>query len=514
MTIPARISPVTAMVVLIAVSTLLRIVAGGSVGLGIGESYYYAAARHLSPSYFDQPPLAAFLAGLSLRLFGVASGLVLRAPFIALFAGSTWIMFLVGRRMFGPWQGFWAAVLLNLTPVFGLSVGVFFQPEGPLMFFWLATLYCVAPLMLAPASVRDPQRQWMVAGLMLGLAMLSKYSALFLAVGTGIYMLGRRDLRRSLPQPAPLIAAAVAALCLVPVVIWNGQHAWVSFLWQGSRGTAYRGFHIDWLVHNLSGQAIELTPWLLLALIIEPFRALGSNAPDRDARRLLACIALPPILAFTAVSSYADVGNHFHWGTPGYLTLLVGLGATVHGWFSRGRMARRLVIGAFATASLAYMVVVNVQAVTGGFTTGFGGLSRWLASGNDATIELIDYDALATKLRERGLLDRHDVFVFSDRWYVAGKVDYGLKGRLPMLVFNSDPREYAFFDSPDRWVGEEGILVSRRGDIAEIGAEFASYCSTLEAQDTVPIIRSGRTELSIYTYRCASLVRAYSLPYR
>ena len=112
-----RVSALAATTWLIAISGVLRIVAASSVGLGIGESYYFGAARHLSLSYFDQPPAAAFLAGVSMRLAGTANGLVLRLPFILLFAASTWLAFLVGRRLFGPWQGFWAAVLFNLAPV-------------------------------------------------------------------------------------------------------------------------------------------------------------------------------------------------------------------------------------------------------------------------------------------------------------------------------------------------------------------------------------------------------------
>ncbi len=104
------------------------------------------------------------------------------------------------------------------------------------------------------------------------------------------------------------------------------------------------------------------------------------------------------------------------------------------------------------------MFLVNVQAVAGRFTGGSGPVGRWLAAGNDATIELIDYTELADAFRNWGLLDRKDVFVFSDRWYVGGRWTTRSRGRLPFLLFNSvDPREYAFFDSPRRWVGREGI---------------------------------------------------------
>ena len=167
-----------------------------------------------------------------MRLAGTVNGLVLRMPFILLFAGSTWLAFMVGRRLFGPWQGFWAAVLFNLAPVFALSTGIFLQPEGPLMFFWLATIYCLAPLLLGPVR-RDANRQWIAAGAMLGLAMLSKYSALFIALGAGLFLLSDRDRRRWLMQPGPWLAIAAALICFIPVLAWNANHGWISLLWQG-----------------------------------------------------------------------------------------------------------------------------------------------------------------------------------------------------------------------------------------------------------------------------------------
>ncbi|MGH7584032.1 MAG: glycosyltransferase family 39 protein, partial [Gemmatimonadales bacterium] len=476
----------TATIALIVVSGLLRIIAARSVGLGLGEAYYFAAAKHLSLSYFDQPPAAAFLAWLSLRLAGTVSDFVLRAPFVLLFAGTTWLMYLTGRRLFGPWAGFLAALLLNVTPVFALSTGIFFQPEGPLMFFWLATLYFLAPVLLGDATGGAARRDWLAAGAMLGLALLSKYTAVFLGIGAVIWLLLRRDRREWLRRPEPYLAVAVALLCFAPVLVWNAQHHWISFRWQGDRGTVWHGIHLDWLWHNVSGQILEIFPWIWILLVVEPFRAWRGPVGDHAARRMLLCFALPPILAFTAVAAYANIGNHFHWGTPGYLTLLLGLGATFERAFRRARAVPALVIGTIVAASLAGMVLVNVQAVTGRFSSGFGAVSRWLSAGNDATIELIDYDALDSAFRERGLLDRPGLFVFSDRWYVGGKVDYALRGRLPFLLLNrSDPREYAFFDSPARWVGREGILVSRRGELSQVAADYAGYCSGLDSLGSV-----------------------------
>ena len=51
-------------------------------------------------------------------------------------------------------------------------------------------------------------------------------------------------------------------------------------------------------------------------------------------------------------------------------------------------------------------------------------LSRVLTGIEDPTYECVDMTGLERAFRERGLLDRTDVFVFSDWWFRAGKVDY------------------------------------------------------------------------------------------
>ncbi len=510
----ARFSAETATLCLILLSTALRVLFGAGIGLGVGESYYFSAARHPSLSYFDMPPATAGLAGLSLKLAGTVNGLVLRAPFILLFALTTWLLFLIGRRLFGAWPGFYAALLLNLAPVFFLSVGIFLQPEGPLMFFWLAGVFCLTHVLVGEQPTARPLLWWSLTGVALGGAMLSKYSAVLLVAGAGLYLLLRRDQRHWLKHPGPYLALAIAAMCFIPVLIWNAQHGWISLLWQGQRGVDYRGIHLDWMLRNLGGQAIELSPWLWIPLLAELFRSHGNAVADRSRRAFILCLALPPIVTFTAVAAYARIGNHFHWGTPGYLMLFVALGATSDRAMRSGRAWPRLALGLGAALSVAFMGAATLQTVTGRFTTGYGALSRWLASGNDATTELIDYTPLREALARRGIAKREGLFIFSDRWYVAGKVDYALRGEFPMLTLHrSDPRAYAFFESPERWVGKEGILVSTRENLEDIVRDYGGYCSSLEAVDRVGIVRNGREEATLYLYRCGTLDRAFPLPY-
>ena len=86
-----------AVLILIATTMVVRILFAWSLGLGIDESYTVATGRHPQLSYFDHPPLAWWLAWAGANFFATEAPLAVRAPFILLFAATTWLMFSLTR---------------------------------------------------------------------------------------------------------------------------------------------------------------------------------------------------------------------------------------------------------------------------------------------------------------------------------------------------------------------------------------------------------------------------------
>ena len=79
-----------------------------------------ATRATLALGYFDHPPLHVWMAWAAVRLFGSEAPIVVRLPFILLFAGSTWLMYDLTARLFGERAGVWAAAL-DLAPMFTLA---------------------------------------------------------------------------------------------------------------------------------------------------------------------------------------------------------------------------------------------------------------------------------------------------------------------------------------------------------------------------------------------------------
>src|ERR1700744_2147018 len=269
-------------IALILITFVLRIFIAAYTGLGIGEAYYFRGAVHLELSYFDQPPLFFWLSGLTIKLFGLTK-LGLRLPAVILFAGTSWLLFLITKKLFTAKAGFWAVVVMNLSAVFTVAIACWFQPDAPLMFFWLASAYFIVQLMFGRENesleeIRNSRRTWLLwimTGVCLGLATLSKYHVLFIFAGVFLFVGTNKDQRHWLWHLGPYLAVLITFIFAFPVLWWNYNNNWASFVFQGSRAGTGSKFqlHFVWFFRSIGGQALVLLPWIWFPTVRELFRS-------------------------------------------------------------------------------------------------------------------------------------------------------------------------------------------------------------------------------------------------
>lgn len=487
-----RVDPAAATLLLIAASTVLRLVLSALLGMGNGESYYVASARQLSLSYYDQPPLFLWLVH---GLLGVSEAAWwLRLPFILMFSLATWLMYRLGCRLFSPWAGFAAALCLNLSAVFFVSVGGWIQPDAPLMLFLLVATLCALRAIEQPFGGRAAWGWWLAAGLAFGLALLSKYHAALIVAGLFLFLATTPAYRRWLVHPAPWLAAALALLVILPVLIWNAQHDWVSFRFQAGRGLG-QGFRPDWLAKNIAGQALWLTPWIWLPLLIILIGALRAG-PGQWRGWFLALLAAPTILVFTATASWADVGAHFHWQAPGYLMAFPLLGEALarRAEGAGDKVIRTLAVSTAATAAL--LTVLASQAATG-----------WLrvmpvfAGVKDPTLEGLDWAELRQAGRQRGWFGRPNLFIAGTQWHQTGKIDLQLGAGLPVLCLCDDPRNLFFGRNQADYADWDAILIGQDRYLRDFDQRWRPFFAAVEAEPDVVVHRGGRPEIVLKIYR-------------
>ncbi len=491
--------PAAAALSIIALGTLARLLADSVISLSVDESYAVSVARGLTLSYFDHPPLSFWLPSVVAKLTGSEAPLVLRLPFIALFAGTSWLLYRLTARLFGARAGVLAVLLLTVSPVFSFSTGGWVLPDGPLMAAMLAAALCLERV-LVEGDERS-WRWWLGAGLFTGLAMLSKYHGVFVAFGAGLYVGTRKDARQWLLRPEPYVAAALALVLFSPALVWNAQHQWVSLRFQGDRGVPAGGLHLLDLLRSLGGQAAYLLPWIWLPAAWLLVKALARG--PGDARRWLpACLAIGPIAFFTLPALGGHPGLP-HWEAPGWLFTFPLLGAAADGLLTRARRGAR----AWLAGSVAGYALVWVLGVSQMATGWVGDLAPGLFRRGDPSWEVVGWSDLAPALAARGLPGPNG-FVATTRWMDAGKTAYALGPNVPVVCVCEHPHHFHFLNPQERFLGRDAVLVlppdADAGPLAPVVPHFRS----VQPLGTVTIHRRGRPEFRLPIY----LARDFTSP--
>jgi 4-amino-4-deoxy-L-arabinose transferase-like glycosyltransferase len=488
------------------VGTLVaRLIFGYCLGLGVDESYAVATGRHPQLSTYDHPPAAWWLAWGAGKLFATESALALRLPFILLFSLTTWVMYRLTAYLFGDKAGFWAAATLNLAPVLAWTSGTWIVPDGPLDAALVAGVYATALAIFDTRS--NAHFWWLAAGICGGLALLSKFHGVFLFTGVGLFLLTCRNHRSWLMTPWPYLGALLAVVLFLPVIVWNEQHGWASFVFQGGRARP-SGIDPLALITALGGQAVYLSPWLWLSLIV----CLGDallKGPTDPRRWMMACLAIGPIVVFTAVGL---TGTRVlpHWAAQGYLMLFPLVGAEVATALeNHDRYVRTWLTASAATLFAALVAAVAMSLLPWPTIAGRGGKIVTFP-----LLESVAWVTLKSELEVRGLADKPGLFIAATRWHEAAKIDYALGGRLPVLCLCGDPRGYGVLTRPEMHLGETALLIGRDLSQERIMATYATSFDSLEQMPPIAITHAGKPlfELSVYLGHGFRLVGPSSSP--
>jgi len=485
----ARADDATLVLLLILGTGALRILFGLGLGLGMDESYMVAAGRELRLGYFDHPPAAWWLAWGASWLAGSDAAVIVRLPFIALFGLSTWLMYRLTATLYTPRAGLWAAVTLNLAPVFGVTTGGWVLPDGPLDAALLAAALCLVHAM--QGSGRRARLWWLASGFCIGLALFAKYSAVLTFAGAGVYLLTQQEHRRWLRRPEPYLAGLVAGLVFLPVLIWNATHGWASFAFQAGRAGGAHFLPAMPLV-TLGGEALFLLPWIWLPLMLVFVQAIR-RGPREWRGWLLCCLAALPILMFTLVAAWSSHRVLYHWAAPGYLMLFPLLGVLVAGDLDRGRRVTRIWLTSTAVFVLLGVAVVGTQ-VRYGWLPGF---SSHFPPGKDPSLEAVNWTELRPALAARGLAGRRDLVVAGVNWHDTGKIGYALGGSEPVVCLNTDDRQFGLDRPADTAVGKDVLIVVRAEDAARAAAQYAPIFSRIETLPPVTIEHGGGAGLGL-----------------
>ena len=243
--------------------TAIRFTFLGTTDLSFDEAHYWMWSDRLAPAYFSKGPGVAFAIRASTTIFGATEfGVRFWSPILG--AATTLLLYYFTRKLFNERAGFWAVIALNAVPLF--NVGNLLMTIDPLsIFFWVAAMFT---FWLALERTPGAGWLWPATGFLIGLGFLCKYTNAFELLSVVIVLALVPRHRREFKRPGLYVLLGAFGLCLVPPIVWNAQHAWITLSHLRSRGGLDQSFGIHplELLGFLGAHFLTFSPLLFLAL--------------------------------------------------------------------------------------------------------------------------------------------------------------------------------------------------------------------------------------------------------
>lgn len=447
----------------------------------LDEPYYWLWGRHPALSYYDHPPMGGWVQWLSYTLFG-RSSFAMRWPTWVALAIELWVFYRVARRLSGD---NWRPVFLRSTavflasPLFGFFLGLAFHDYLLIAFVMASGWLFVEFFAEVEEGKRGSNRLLFGAAALLGLAVLSKYNGALLGIAIAGAVLIRPRLRPLLLDWRLWAAAGLAIAMQAPVLIWNFQHGFESFLYQaGSRhGTAgLSGFNFDRIKQVALGPGLIMLSPFLVPVIIRFFWARQPTAYERIGKTIAIWLFWPSTLLLIALSNVSWVMPW--WNNVAYAMILPFTGRYTRPVLLCIHIAYGVVINTFV--SITYSIVPVLML--------FG------AAPGMETESMYGWPKIAERVLE--LKAEHGAqFVAMNYAQNASELAYALDDP-DVLAITPQRNTFDEWTDPAKYLGKSAIFVEQ----VPAGAEWRASFGTVRELEQVPAEVWGYTLRTYVVY--------------
>ncbi|HSI35102.1 MAG TPA: glycosyltransferase family 39 protein [Tepidisphaeraceae bacterium] len=507
------------------------------IDLSGDEAQYWEWSRQLDLSYYSKGPLVAYIIRASTSVFGHDMWAV-RLPAIVLASVTSLLTYWLTLRLFRSDRLALGAVLLNhLVPMF-VAGSMLMTIDPPYFLCWgLATAF------LALAALDNKPWAWAGVGVALGLGTLAKYGMLLWPFGMLIFLWV--DRRRSgvnrLKTAGPWVAIGVGLLFLIPPIVWNAKHDWVTFKHVGTQtGVAKQKKLFDGNLPELVGGQIAavgvaLVPFIVGGIVVAWRR---QKPKDEGARGVLTSVSMPdaldndresraiallmwmglPLFALCVVMSVRSK-MQVNWPAAAYFSWMI-----LAAWFIATRLATRarwrqwwrgLFWGTVAFG-VAFMPIAHDMSLAYPLMAKFGIEPRRL----DLTVKMKGWAQLGRRLgRELKNPAMNEPFVLCEDYMQTAETAFYTPGNPitycagPYLL---DPKRHTQFDiwperrlDRDQLKGRDAIYVGylddeKARDGALITGNLRKAFDTIEELPEEPVVQRGLQVRRFKLYRCTN----------
>ena len=336
----------------------LRLVAAAFTPLTFDEAYYWMWSQHLAGGYYDHPPMVAFVIRLGTMVAGDTE-LGVRLASILLALPMSFAVFRTAEILFGGVRvAATATILLNITLMAAVGT-LIVTPDAPLLVASSFVLFFLAKVLETGRGA-----WWLAVGAAVGAALLSKYTALFFGPAILIWLVSVAGLRRWLLTPWPYLGGLVALVLFAPVILWNADHHWVSFIKQMGRARIedFRPVFIAELIPTQIGFA---TPLVFILGAMGLHALAWRNAGAFAARALINATFWTVVAYFVWHSLHARV--EANWFAPVYPAFAIAAAVAAHlvRWQGRAQRLSDFCLRWASPVGIVMFALLIVQANTG-----------------------------------------------------------------------------------------------------------------------------------------------------
>ncbi len=253
----------TALLAYLAVGDFIaHVVFAGNYGYFRDELYYIVSGtQHLSPGYVDFPPMIAYVAAI-VNVF--AGDSLVSIHVLPAFAEAVLVFLsgMIARELGGGRKAQILAAVSSLLTFAFFAFGSVFTPDFLDSLWWSLLAYTVV------RAVRRPEpRLWVVAGLIIGVGLLTKLTILFFVGALLASFLAIPSARQYLRSKWILLGGLLSIGLLLPMIYWNAVNGWpMAHFYLEFRGDVSAGGPLSFLYTQLALMSFLNVPIFLIGL--------------------------------------------------------------------------------------------------------------------------------------------------------------------------------------------------------------------------------------------------------
>lgn len=417
------------------------------------EAYYRLWSLSPALSYYDHPPMVAWLIAAGRWLIG-DTALGLRLAGVLATGLSTLALYRTAYILLGAREALIATAFAASMPLLGVGA-IVTTPDMPSVLF-----YVLGGWALAELHVSRKANWWLAVGLFAGFGLLSKYTNFFFGVAILTWLLSTRRAWHWFAKWQLYAGGLIALALFTPVIVWNFNHDWASISKQFGRVVDVDGLKFAWQLELWGTLALLAGPVLLVlaargaCTALQRWRVTGDPAPA-----LLLALTAPLLAYFLLHALHGRVQPN--WLAPAYpfLALLAATGVTTIEYRSRARWVRLAIATSAAITAVIYAHAVEPFYVS--------------ARIKDPTHQMRGWPEFVAGV-EKAALQAGAAYIATTSYGTTAQLAFHLGDRWPVLQLNEGIR-YVHLSPPDAGLfTRPGIVVEipRRNPQAELLSRY------------------------------------------